>query len=64
MADCRRRRAIDNRIINVELCREKPDLASAIAEGDIRVLLIVQMQTSSDLRRRKHRKQAGTNCYC
>jgi 4-hydroxyacetophenone monooxygenase len=50
MADCRSRRPVEERIVNIELPRKQHDLASAIAEGDIRVLLMVLVHMTGDTR--------------
>jgi 4-hydroxyacetophenone monooxygenase len=47
MADCRKR---EDSSMNIEMPREKLDLASAIAEGDIRVLLMVLVHMTGDER--------------
>src|SRR5205809_5922621 len=49
-ADCRKRRLVEDSIMNVELSRKKLDLSSAIAEGDIRVLLMVLVHMTGDTR--------------
>src|SRR5262245_52669440 len=49
MAACRRRLTVEAGM-NIEPARKKHDLASAIAEGDIRVLLMVLVHMTGDLR--------------
>jgi 4-hydroxyacetophenone monooxygenase len=50
MAACRSRRPVEDYCMNIELPRKKLDLASAIAEGDIRVLLMVLVHMTGDTR--------------
>jgi 4-hydroxyacetophenone monooxygenase len=50
MAVCRNRRPVEDFCMNIELPRKKLDLASAIAEGDIRVLLMVLVHMTGDTR--------------
>src|SRR3990170_1821550 len=50
MADCGKRRARKDKIMNIETPRKKLDLSSAIAEGDIRVLLMVLVHMTGDER--------------
>jgi 4-hydroxyacetophenone monooxygenase len=50
MAACRIRRPVEDFCMNIELPRKKLDLASAIAEGDIRVLLMVLVHMTGDTR--------------
>jgi 4-hydroxyacetophenone monooxygenase len=50
MAACRSRRPVEDFSMNIELPRKKLDLASAIAEGDIRVLLMVLVHMTGDTR--------------
>jgi 4-hydroxyacetophenone monooxygenase len=50
MAACRNRRPVEDLGMNIELPRKKLDLASAIAEGDIRVLLMVLVHMTGDTR--------------
>jgi 4-hydroxyacetophenone monooxygenase len=50
MAACRNRRPVEDFCMNIELPRKKLDLASAIAEGDIRVLLMVLVHMTGDTR--------------
>jgi 4-hydroxyacetophenone monooxygenase len=50
MAACRSRRPVEDFCMNIELPRKKLDLASAIAEGDIRVLLMVLVHMTGDTR--------------
>src|SRR6266513_6306177 len=49
-ADCRKRRLVEDSIMNVELSRKTLDLSSAIAEVDIRVLLMVLVHMTGDTR--------------
>src|SRR5438552_9024106 len=49
-ADCRKRLLVEDSTMNIELPRKKLDLASAIAEGDIRVLLMVLVHMTGDER--------------
>src|SRR5437879_9673396 len=51
MAACAKRRArSEDSSMNIEMPRKKLDLASAIAEGDIRVLLMVLVHMTGDER--------------
>jgi 4-hydroxyacetophenone monooxygenase len=50
MAACHSRRPVEERVMNIELPRKTHDLASAIAEGDIRVLLMVLVHLTGDRR--------------
>ena len=51
MADCGKRRTRDeDMVMNIEVQRENLDLSSAIAEGDIRVLLMVLVHMTGDER--------------
>src|SRR5215203_4280762 len=50
MAACRKRPQAEDNIMNIELPRKKLDLSSAIAEGDIRVLLMVLVHMTGDTR--------------
>jgi 4-hydroxyacetophenone monooxygenase len=50
MADCRKHPPVEDIPMNIELPRQKLDLRSAIAEGDIRVLLMVLVHMTGDLR--------------
>jgi 4-hydroxyacetophenone monooxygenase len=50
MAACRNRRPVEDFCMNIELPRKTLDLASAIAEGDIRVLLMVLVHMTGDTR--------------
>src|ERR1044072_7870287 len=50
MAGCRSRRPVRESAVNIEVSRRKHDLASAIAEGDIRVLLMVLVHMTGDMR--------------
>src|SRR5262245_22782721 len=50
MAACRNRRPLKDSVMNIEVSRKKLDLASAIAEGDIRVLLMVLVHMTGDMR--------------
>src|SRR5437667_11631032 len=49
MAACRSRPRVEI-TMNIELPRKQHDLASAIAEGDIRVLLMVLVHMTGDMR--------------
>src|SRR5580704_9381641 len=48
MAACRNRQPVEDEIMNIELSPKKLDLSSAIAEGDIRVLLMVLVHMTGD----------------
>src|SRR3954465_616996 len=50
MAVCMKHRARADMGMNIEVARQKLDLASAIAEGDIRVLLMVLFHMTGDER--------------
>jgi 4-hydroxyacetophenone monooxygenase len=50
MADCRKHPPVEDIPMNIELPRKKLDLRSAIAEADIRVLLMVLVHMTGDLR--------------
>src|SRR2546428_377530 len=50
MADCRKHLLVEDSTVNIELPRKKLDLSSAIAEGDIRVLLMVLVHMTGDTR--------------
>jgi hypothetical protein len=50
MAACRKPRRVTRTSMNIELPRKKLDLSSAIAEGDIRVLLMVLVHMTGDER--------------
>src|SRR5436190_3927229 len=50
MAACRSRRPVEDFCMNIELPRKQHDLASAIAEGDIRVLQMVLVHMTGDMR--------------
>lgn len=50
MAVCRNSLPIEEHNLNIELSRKKLDLASAIAEGDIRVLLMVLVHMTGETR--------------
>src|SRR5947199_7153135 len=50
MAACHRHRPVEDRVMNIEVPRKRLDLASAIAEGDIRVLLMVLVHMTGDMR--------------
>jgi len=50
MADCGKFRNAGRKTMNIETPRKKLDLTSAIAEGDIRVLLMVLVHMTGDLR--------------
>jgi 4-hydroxyacetophenone monooxygenase len=48
MAACRNRQPVEDETMNIELSPKKLDLSSAIAEGDIRVLLMVLVHMTGD----------------
>jgi 4-hydroxyacetophenone monooxygenase len=48
MAACRNRQPVEDETMNIELSPKQLDLASAIAEGDIRVLLMVLVHLTGD----------------
>jgi 4-hydroxyacetophenone monooxygenase len=50
MADCQKHLPVEDIPMNIELPRKKLDLRSAIAEADIRVLLMVLVHMTGDLR--------------
>jgi 4-hydroxyacetophenone monooxygenase len=50
MADCQKHPPVEDIPMNIELPRKKLDLRSAIAEADIRVLLMVLVHMTGDLR--------------
>jgi 4-hydroxyacetophenone monooxygenase len=50
MADCQKHPPVEDIPMNIELPRKKLDLRSAIAEADIRVLLMVLVHITGDLR--------------
>jgi hypothetical protein len=48
MAACPKRQPVEDETMNIELSPNKLDLSSAIAEGDIRVLLMVLVHMTGD----------------